>query len=147
MSSDHKSPKVSRKPQVCFAPYELAYGLRRKTNLISVGDKDSQYGYLVKHKRVFELKFDSGDELTTDTIDKLFEFIDECVKSNENIVVHCQYGRMRSAAIAKFIEKYFDYIFEPCPGWDHGFQTMDKFLLTQLEIRWLKSKTTRPAKA
>lgn len=96
------------------------------TNVISIGSKGDWYAFACEHKRVLRLEFDDVegfvgsdgyDVFTHVDARKVHEFVSQC--GGEPIVVHCQAGMSRSAAVAKFISDKRGYTLDlspPCLG-------------------------------
>lgn len=98
------------------------------TNVISIGSKGDWYAFACEHKRVLRLEFDDvegfvgSDGFTVFShieARQIHAFIEQC--AGEPIIVHCQAGMSRSAAVAKFIADKRWYTLDmspPCLGTD-----------------------------
>ncbi|MFH0105547.1 hypothetical protein [Pseudomonas aeruginosa] len=96
------------------------------SNVISIGSKGDWYAFACDHKRVLRLEFDdvdgylgSDDFRVFSHIDakQIHDFVNEC--GDEPIIVHCQAGMSRSAAVAKFLADKRGYtlnLSKPCLG-------------------------------
>jgi len=100
--------------KVSFLPQQVASGMSVPVNMISLNSPNDFTRFAVEHKRLLTLSFypndyqDMGDKgPTEETAKAIVDFIDSC--NGEDIVVHCGEGRIRSAAVAKFIYRDFDY--------------------------------------
>lgn len=99
---------------VTFLPKDKASELKAPSNIISISDPGRFVDFACEHKRLLRLNFypnDFGDIKTNipteQTAQQIIEFVESC--EGEDIIVHCGEGRVRSAAIALFIERDMDY--------------------------------------
>lgn len=100
--------------KVSFLPQKVASEMAVPVNMISLNSPNDFTRFAVEHKRLLTLSFypndyqDMGDKgPTEETAKAIVDFIDSC--NGEDIVVHCGEGRIRSAAVAEFIQRDFDY--------------------------------------
>ena len=96
------------------------------SNVISIGSKGDWYAFACEHKRVLRLEFDDVEGFVgSDGFSvfshvearKIHAFVAEC--AGEPILVHCQAGMSRSAAVAKFLSDKRGYTLDlspPCFG-------------------------------
>lgn len=101
-------------PKVTFISAEAAQRLETPSNVISINSPHEHTHLPTKHTRLLILSFypndyhDFGEQGPTEkTARKIIDFAISC--NNEDIVVHCGEGRMRSAAVAVFLEMDLDY--------------------------------------
>ncbi|HHM7274529.1 TPA: hypothetical protein ACRNPD_003550 [Pseudomonas aeruginosa] len=96
------------------------------SNVISIGSKGDWYAFACDHKRVLRMEFDDVDGYVGSDGFRVFshidakqihDFVNEC--GDESIIVHCQAGMSRSAAVAKFLADKRGYtlnLSKPCLG-------------------------------
>jgi hypothetical protein len=99
---------------VSFIPKQSAERLETPVNLISINSPNEYTRLVIGHTRLLSLSFypndyqDMGEQGPTEkTARKIIDFMISC--NEEDIVVHCGEGRIRSAAVAEFIERNYDY--------------------------------------
>lgn len=96
------------------------------TNVISIGPKGSVANFICQHKRVLTLEFDDVigfvgsndfDVFDITMANRIVDFVQKC--QGEDILVHCEAGMSRSAAVADFISVTYGYTLDlspPCFG-------------------------------
>lgn len=99
-------------PHVYFVPKEVATRLKAPINLIAIyGPYDCPLEFKPKHNLLrlqFANHYEGMSELmaqkmiSEEQIQKIIDFVKAC--KGEDIVVHCGEGRIRSPALAQFIE-------------------------------------------
>jgi len=103
--------------QVTFLPVLVAKKLRKPTNVISIiSPYDPQPQFEVEHKRLLRLSFFpfgvklseqmKDCRLTPEITQQIVDFAEKC--KGEEIIVHCGEGRVRSPAVAMFIESLYE---------------------------------------
>jgi hypothetical protein len=116
---------------------ETIQGLMVSTNVISIGfDYQVTPAFPVTHKRVLRVSLpvlERGDILDQGVAKAIYDFVIAC--GQENIVVHCGEGRIRSPAVVNAIAAEFDRV--PTPrrmfgGGSLSDTNMDRELFCQL---------------
>lgn len=100
--------------EVTFLPKQAAGALTKPANVISICSPNEYQEFACEHKRLLRLSFypnDYGDLKhnipTEETAKKIIDFVESC--EGEDIIVHCGEGRIRSAAVACFLERDMEY--------------------------------------
>ena len=94
---------------VTFVPRDVAIGLKTQANVISVISKaDVVPVFKVKPKRIHVVRLDAfgGGKLSAYDVKQLVKFLTTC--GDEDIVVHCGEGKIRSPAIAMAVTRLTD---------------------------------------
>lgn len=100
--------------QVTFLPKQAAGALTQPANVISICSPNEYQKFACEHKRLLRLSFypnDFGDLKhnipTEETARQIIDFVNSC--EGEDIIVHCGEGRIRSTAVACFMNRDMDY--------------------------------------
>ena len=128
-------------PSVVFFPAEVAGAIKIPTNMISLNSPNDWQKFEVQHKRLLVLNFYPNDYLymskdgpTEETAQKIIDFVISC--NGEPIVVHCGEGRIRSAAVAAFMERDMGYTIEDARGSLNSTAGMSKHLYRLLRRQY-----------
>lgn len=100
--------------KVTYLPGKVASKLTTKTNVIAIRSPyDAGLQYAAKHNMLSLSFFNNCDSLSeqqrermlsSDQAQQIIDFVKKCAEAKEDIVVHCGEGRIRSPAVACFIE-------------------------------------------
>ena len=113
-------------PEITFLSAVEASKVETPSNVISIGSPGDWYAFACDHKRVLRLEFDDVEGFVGSDgfqvfnhldAKKIHEFVTQC--GDESIIVHCQAGMSRSAAVAKFLADKLGYtlnLSKPCIG-------------------------------
>lgn len=113
--------------KVTFVSRNVVKSFVQPTNVISIRcSDDTPVDFAVKHNLLLELAFDDVDGMMMEYAhltyfnESMAEQIIAFVKATDgDILVHCQAGVSRSAAVAKFIHDHMGYdldLSKPCLG-------------------------------
>lgn len=94
---------------VTFVPRDVAISLKTQTNVISVISKaDVVPVFKVKPKRLHVMRVDAfgGARLSAYDVRQLVKFLNSC--EEEDVVVHCGEGKIRSPAVAMAVTRLSD---------------------------------------
>lgn len=123
-------------PKVTYLPAAFAIELTTPTNVIALYDPRNNYTYAVEHKNLLVIKFNDDEHYTPPagspvaTIDaarRIIAFLQKV--GHEDIVVHCEMGISRSAAVAEFISCFLGWELDTSvKGCTNGFQFANRKL-------------------
>ena len=106
--------------KVKFYSRQVAQDLIEPHYIISIGEKGDHWKLKHPHKSVLRLEFHDISEFLEEryilfSSAQAIEIINwiESIHANETIIVHCEAGISRSAAVAKFIIDTYNYTLEP----------------------------------
>lgn len=108
-------------PKIHFINKDAAVALTKPTRLIGLrGSYDQPLSYHARHIQLLQLKFDPMNmsrvkpdgQITDEDILAIIDFALVASESREEIIVHCGEGRIRSPAVAQFIEYILEFIYE-----------------------------------
>lgn len=138
-------PKMTR--MVSFYSRNVAESLIQPHYIISVGEKDDGCQIKPIHKKVLRLIFSDVIESVAPNAPlfnakQAFQIIDwlETIPKNELVIVHCEAGVSRSAAIAKFMVEHLGYELKSDKYCSIGFAYANKHVFKTLEDAYLLSK-------
>lgn len=103
-------------PKVSFYAERAAIILQQPHRIISITEGEHRAAFPIEHKAVLRLSFHDvdgylGDQYTqfsAHDANRILDFIGN-VEEDEVLIVHCQAGISRSAAVAKFLIQHKDY--------------------------------------
>ena len=96
---------------------QFSHNLQQKTAIISITDVNGEDAVFKKSENIVEIlriKFDDvtrtidANHMTSDDAKKIISFVKKIEKKVELLIVHCQVGISRSAAVAAVISKYIN---------------------------------------
>lgn len=102
-------------PSVIFCNRYYAENLTEPSVMISIGDVGQELNLAIQPRQLLRLEFDDvEDDLGPayrlfdhrDAL-KILRFVD--LNKDEDIIVHCEAGISRSAAVAKFLKDHWGY--------------------------------------
>ena len=109
------SPSLTKTVIHCSREYALKHRPAKNTALISIttpGQEDVVFDHLNDYAGFYRICFQDTIDPTNDdgptlqVIDKLYSYLCACEVLFDHIVVHCEYGVSRSAAVALLAEVF-----------------------------------------
>ncbi|MDU8351109.1 hypothetical protein RYA05_04265 [Pseudomonas syringae pv. actinidiae] len=137
--------------EVTFLPKQVAGALTEPANVISICSPNEFQKFACEHKRLLRLSFypnDFGDLKhnipTEETAKQIIDFVESC--EGEDIIVHCGEGRIRSSAVACFIDRDMGYDLDICfPGCNGSVSSRSRNLYMLLRREYASRYPRTPA--
>ena len=110
---------------VHFIPKQAAVALKKPSRVIAISSRyDSFLTYGADHKQLLRLSFDPSNirpqpgmqdyRITEDQCHQIIDFLIVAMQHDEDIIVHCGEGRIRSPAVAQALEYIANSINDNC---------------------------------
>lgn len=129
--------------KVKFYSRQVAQDLIDPHYIISIGENGDHWKLKHPHKSVLRLEFHDISEFLEDryilfSSAQAIEIINwiESISANETIIVHCEAGISRSAAVAKFIIDTYNYTLEPDRFCIPDFSLMNTYVYETLTFEY-----------